>query len=201
MAEKAVYDKIARIISTIFVPPSIMLFIFFYFAFAFESSAEKKIAVVAAVILFGFILPVIMFVYFRKRGQIVDIDASLKEERTVPFLIAVFFYLCGLIFLILAGINFITLSCWFCYISNTLIIILINKNWKISAHALGVSGPLGAITYALGPQGLLFVVLLLIVGWSRLHLKVHTIAQIIAGGITGFALTYFQMLLLNHLFN
>ncbi len=106
--------------------------------------------------LFGFTAQIILFVTFRKRGKIVDLDASVKEERTTPLLISVVFYLIGLVILIFINVNIISVAFWFCYISNTLVTILINKHWKISAHAMGAAGPLAAVTYAFGPTVLVF---------------------------------------------
>ncbi|MGE5680126.1 MAG: phosphatase PAP2 family protein [Bacillota bacterium] len=183
----------ARIVSTLFVPPSLTIIIFTFFAFYYEQSVTELLTVLCVAYSFGFIFPIIMFIYLRKKGKIIDQDASLKEERTVPFFIAVMMYAAGFLILVYSGANAITSSFWFCYISNTLIVILINKYWKISAHALGISGPLAAITYALGVKGFVFIFLLFIVGWSRIRLKRHTLLQVIAGGVLGFVLTYFQM--------
>jgi membrane-associated phospholipid phosphatase len=186
----------ARVISTLFVPPSLLIIIFTFFAFYYEQSFANKMTVLAVSYFFGFICPTIMFFYFRRKGKIIDLDASVKEERTVPYFIAVLTFIVGWIILVFFKVNIVTSSFWFCYISNTLIVIFINKHWKISAHALGVAGPLGAITFSIGPKGLIFLVLLLMVGWSRIELKRHSLAQVIAGSILGFTLTYFQMSLI-----
>jgi membrane-associated phospholipid phosphatase len=103
------------------------------------------------------------------------------------------FYLIGLSILIVFQVNIISIAFWFCYISNTLITILINKHWKISAHAMGAAGPLAAVTYAFGPIGLLFIVIVFLVGWSRIKLKVHNLTQVIAGVLLAFISTYLQI--------
>ncbi|MBK9099959.1 MAG: phosphatase PAP2 family protein [bacterium] len=135
-----------------------------------------------------------------KAKKIVDLDASIKEERTVPFVISVGFYLIGLILLINFNVHIISIAFWFCYISNTLVTILINKYWKISAHAMGAAGPLAAVTYAFGPIALIFSIIVLLVGWSRIQLKVHTSAQVIAGILFGFISVYLQMYFIVRLF-
>jgi len=198
-AETSFTGKFARIISTLFVPPGAMILSFFFLAFYLEQRAAGRVQVILVSLTFGFLLPIAMFVYFRKRGRIIDSDASIKEERTVPFLIAVLMYVGGLLALIFLHANIIITAFWFCYISNTLIIVLINKYWKISAHALGVAGPLGAVTYAAGWYGLFFFALLAIVGWARLKLKVHTPMQVLMGSIVGFTFTYFQIMLIVNL--
>lgn len=193
-------NKLARIISTIFVPPSFTIIVFTIFAFTLETESIPKSITILVTYLFGFIAPIILFIVFRKRKKIVDLDASVKEERTTPYLISVGFYLTGLIVLIIFNVNIISIAFCFCYISNTLVTILINKHWKISAHAMGAAGPLAAVTYAFGPIALIFSVIVLLVGWSRIQLKVHTTAQVIAGVLFAFISVYLQMYFIVRLF-
>jgi len=188
-------DKLARIISTLFVPPSFTIIIFTLFAFIFEIESIKRLVTILVAFIFGFTAQIILFIILRKRGKIVDLDASVKEERTNPFLVSVGFYLTGLIILIIFKVNIVTIAFWFCYISNTLITILINKHWKISAHAMGASGPLAAITFVFGPIALIFSVVIFLVGWARIQLNVHNFLQVLAGILFAFASTYLQILL------
>ena len=188
-------DKLARIISTLFVPPSFTIIVFTLFAFTLETESVKTIVTILVAFIFGFAAQIILFIFLRKQGKIIDLDASVKEERTTPFLISVGFYLVGLIILILFKVNPISIAFWFCYISNTLVTLVINKYWKISAHSMGAAGPLAAITYAFGPIALVFSIIILLVGWARVQLKVHTISQVITGILFAFASTYLQILL------
>ncbi len=193
-------DKVARIISTIFVPPSFTIIVFTLFAFTLETESLKTVITILVAFLFGFTAQIILFVVLRRRGKIVDLDASVKEERTTPFLISVGFYLIGLVILIIFHVNIISIAFWFCYISNTLVTILINKHWKISAHAMGAAGPLAALTYVFGTIALLFTIIVFLVGWSRIQLKVHNFAQVMAGVILAFVSTYLQIYLIVRFF-
>ena len=193
-------DKLARIISTLFVPPSFTIIVFTLFAFVLESDPLKSLMTILVAFLFGFTAQIILFVVLRRRGKIVDLDASVKEERTTPFLISVGFYLTGLVILIIFNVNIISIAFWFCYISNTLVTILINKHWKISAHAMGAAGPLAALTYVFGLIALLFAILVFLVGWSRIQLKVHNLAQVMAGALLAFVSTYLQIYLIVRFF-
>lgn len=186
-------EKLARIISTLFVPPSFALIIFIYFSFKLENSALSRIIEIIVTLIFGFALQVILFIYLRNKGKIVDLDASIKEERTYPFLIATGIYFIGLLFLISFEINIISIAFWFCYISNTIIVVLVNKYWKISIHAIGASGGAAALYIVLGPAALLVFIIVLLVGWSRVKLNCHTPMQVIAGTIFGFCSTYLQI--------
>ena len=193
-------DKLARIISTLFVPPSLTIIVFTIFAFVLESDPLKTVITILVAFMFGFTAQIILFVVLRRRGKIVDLDASVKEERNTPFLISVGFYLIGLSILIIFHVNIISTAFWFCYISNTLVTILINKHWKISAHAMGAAGPLAALTYVFGPIALLFAIIVFLVGWSRIKLKVHNFAQVMAGVLLAFVSTYLQIYLIVRFF-
>ena len=198
---KTTSDKLARFISTLFVPPSFTIIVFTLFAFVLETESLKKIVTILVALTLGFTAHIILFVVFRKRGRIIDLDASVKEERTTPFFISVGFYIIGLIFLIVFNVSIISIAFWFCYISNTLVTIFINKHWKISAHAMGASGPLAAVTFVFGPVALVFTLLVILIGWARIHLKVHNTAQVIAGILFAFISTYLQIFLIVKWFN
>jgi membrane-associated phospholipid phosphatase len=194
--DKPFSQKFARFISTLFVPPSFTIFIFIYFAVRFETDLSKKIVLLLVTLIFGFILHIALFLYFKKKGRLVDMDASIKEERTIPFLISAVFYLLGLCILIAFKINIISIAFWFCYISNVFIVVLINKFWKISVHSIGAFGSLASLFFAAGPVALLFFFIPLLVGWSRVKLKFHTLAQVTAGAVFGFCSVYLQMYLI-----
>lgn len=193
-------DKLARIISTIFVPPTFTIIIFILFAFILETESLKTVITILVAFLFGFNAQIILFVVLRRRGKIVDLDASVKEERTAPFLISVGFYLIGMVILLIFNVNIISIAFWFCYISNTSVTILINKHWKISAHAMGAAGPLAVLSYVFGPIALLFAIIVFLVGWSRIQLKVHNFAQVMAGVLLAFVSTYLQIYLIVRFF-
>ena len=188
--------KFARFISTLFVPPSFTIIIFTIFGLALESEASKVIATIGIAVVFGFISPIVLFLILRKKGKLVDLDASVKEERTFPFFIAIIFYLIGLILMIKINLNIISIAFWFCYISNTFITIFINKYWKISAHSMGAAGPFAALMFAFGLFALIFLPVIYLVGWSRIKLKCHSLSQVIAGILLAFISSYLQMYLI-----
>jgi len=194
-------DKLARIISTLFVPPSFTIIVFTIFAFTLEYDSFKKLITILVAYIFGFTAQIILFLMFRRKGKIIDLDASIKDERTIPFIISIGFYLIGLTILLIFKINIISIAFWFCYISNTLVTIFINKRWKISAHAMGASGPLAAVVYVFGSIAFVFLILVISVGWSRIQLKVHSFAQVITGIMYAFISTYLQLYIIVKWFN
>lgn len=193
-------NHLAQIISILFVPPSFTIILFTYFAFAFENDLTKRLILIFTAFIFGFTSHVIFFLYLRRKGKLVDLDATIKEERTFPYLISILFYACGFVILLLYEINIISTAFWFCYISNTILIMIINKSWKISAHTMGAAGPLAVLCFATGWQSLLFLPLIVLIGWGRIHRKVHTFAQVSSGALVGFTSTYLQIFIIINLF-
>lgn len=200
MKDRTNSEKLARIVSTLFVPPSFTLLLFSFLAFYLEHDLSKSLGVLGVTLSFGFFFQIAMFVYFWKKGKVTDLDASVKDERTIPYFVAIGIYSLGLLVLMIMHVHPVISAFWFCYISNTLIVIFINRHWKISAHLLGISGPLAALTYAVGFSAFYFLTLLLLLAWARLKLKCHTPAQLIAGAFFGFFSTLFQMDLIIKLF-
>lgn len=185
--------KLARIISDIFVPPTFTLIAFIILAFQFETEEYLKLWVALSGAVFGFVLPVIFFIYLRKKGRVVNNDATVKEERTFPYFIGVVLCLTAFALLYFIGSNSVAYSLWLAYAVNTILLILINKFWKISAHAIGSATFVGLVYFLYGFSGLYFIILLVLIGVSRLILKVHTPMQIIMGSLFGFFLTYWQL--------
>lgn len=188
--------KFARFISTLFVPPSFTIVIFTIFAFTLETESSKLIATILIALICGFISPIVLFLILRNKGKLADKDASIKEERTFPFMVAIGFYVVGLILMIKFNLNIISIAFWFCYISNTLLTIIINKCWKISAHSMGAAGPSAALLLAFSWIGLLLLPVVILVGWSRIKLKCHTVFQVMTGILLAFVSVYLQMSLI-----
>lgn len=187
--------KIARISSTLFVPPTLTLFSFSFLGLQFESNVTNQVVVIGSGFLWTFILPIIFFVIMLKKKKIINQDAELKEERTFPFLFGLSLLLIGYFLLRTFSIQPLTLTFWLCYIINTMAIILINRTWKISIHALGIAAPLALFSFMGSWIAVPLLFLLFLVGWSRIYLKCHTFAQVIAGALFGFISTYLQLYL------
>lgn len=187
--------KIARISSTLFVPPTLTLFSFSYLGLQFEPTIVNQVVVLGSGFLWTFLLPIIFFVIMLKKKKIINQDAELKEERTFPFLFGLSLLLIGYFLLRTFNIHPLTLTFWLCYIINTMVIILINKTWKISIHALGIAAPLALFSFMGSWIAILLLLLLFLVGWSRIYLKCHTFAQVITGALFGFISTYIQLYL------
>jgi len=189
-----------RIISDVFVPPVNLVFLFIYLALKFEPDSPSAFETISIAILFGFVFPVAFFIYLRKKKKVVDNDATIKEERTVPYLFGIFLSLAAFGLSAYFETSMISRFVWITYIVNTAILIIINKSWKISAHAIGTASPIGVIL-TFNPQlAVILLIPLAIISWSRIKLGVHTIPQVLAGSAFGLFATYFEIVLFTKYF-
>jgi membrane-associated phospholipid phosphatase len=173
---------IANIISYAFVPP-VMNVAAFYFVAARELHFNYFVLINS--LLFGLLLPIIVFVILRKRKMIVNDDATIKEERTLPYLIGAFLTLLAFAVSVWQEGFSLAAYVWLIYFATSLVITEINRYWKVSAHTMGASIPLGITLFFGSSYSLLFLLILGLVFWARLTLKVHTLMQVIVGALLG----------------
>ena len=140
-------------------------------------------------LILGLITPIIFFLYLMKKGRVADADATIKEERTIPYLFGIMISAIGLFLSIVIKLPPITAVAWGIYVLSMFLLLFINKHWKISAHALGSSIPLGCLLFFYGLAGFLYLPVIFLVGWSRIHLKKHNLSQVFAGSIAGISIS------------
>ncbi|WP_229368222.1 hypothetical protein [Telluribacter humicola] len=141
-----------------------------------------------------FLAPALVIFYFYKLGYIRSLHLDNLADRRLPYITTVIIYtfatyLFGWQFEPISdlapGISIVLGSITF----SMAVVALISLRWKISAHATGMGGCLGAIACLFlryGDTTLFYPLILgiLITGWlmsARLHLNAHTPAQVGAG--------------------
>lgn len=77
---------------------------------------------------------------------------------------------------------------------SVVLTLIINLFWKVSAHAIGIAGVVGAVIglslrihYNLSPLIIMLISLFGLVGFARLKLLAHTPSQVYVGFLVGFA--------------
>jgi membrane-associated phospholipid phosphatase len=60
---------------------------------------------------------------------------------------------------------------------------MINLYWKISLHTAFMSGSSAILTIVYGIPGAITILLIVILGWSRIQLKLHTLSQVVVGAV------------------
>ena len=167
--------KIATVISRIF-DPFIMLAVA-----CIVLLSHTRVFMPAFICIVG--VPFVLFVVAVKTKFVSDWDVSNREERpklfwpltVIEIISIVVFQLWFLIPMIVAfaGFSFIT------------------HFWKISGHAMAAALATGILVVTLGWGGWPVLLVVPLVGWSRVVRKNHSLLQVIAGALYAWIFVYF----------
>jgi membrane-associated phospholipid phosphatase len=187
-------ERTSKIVSTIFHPLFLPAIAFTFLIVADQTSdlSHKLINESVAIVFSVLLLPAYIF-FLKRKGMVDSADITIREQRINPLLMAVASYFTGFLLLKAVGASSLIQGLMFCYGTNTLLIVLITNWWKISIHTTATSGPLVALAYQFGNIVFPFFGLIPLVGASRLILKRHTFAQVLAGTAVGVLMTALQI--------
>ena len=137
------------------------------------------VEMISAVAVAGYVL------LMRRRLRVGDFWISARAERITPalFLLAAFVVLLAVLFLLGApqDLSLLTLSMGLA--SGA--VALITLRWKASAHCTVAGHAAAAGLLLLGPPGLVFLLVLPVVIWSRIVTGAHTLLQSLVGAAVG----------------
>lgn len=193
--------SIAHLISTIFQPllmPTygvMLLFVYTYFGVTYP---HQFWLIITPVALFSFAIPAILIFMLYKIGIVSDLSLKIRRERIYPYLITLVSYSAMIWFY-----HRMHMPTWFFMIivssvAIMIVAIFITLKWKISAHMFGIGGLIGgamSVSYFVEHSNPYFMFMGLfiiagLVGTSRLILRRHTLAQVIAGFLLGLLISF-----------
>ena len=175
--------ELARALTNAFNPFFIFTALYAFVAFA-EAGPEEDflylaLELLAAAAVAGYVL------FMRRRSRVGDFWISAHTERRIPalFLLAAFIALLGALTLLDAPKDLFLLTLSMGLASAT--VALITLSWKASAHCTVAGHAAAAGLLLLGPLGILFLLFLPLVVWSRVTVGAHTLSQAFAGVAVG----------------
>ncbi|MFI9388251.1 hypothetical protein [Kutzneria sp. NPDC052558] len=135
--------------------------------------------------LFSSVIPFGAILLGVRRGRLTDHHVGKREQRRIPLLIALASVLVGLAVLAVAGAPREMLALVTAMFVSLAVTLVITHWWKVSAHAAVASGAAAIVALTYGPALLVSYVAVAIVGWSRVVLRDHTVAQVLVGAVLG----------------
>lgn len=172
--------KCSKTISQVFNPISSLLVYFFYAEIKYSNS--NVILQKFLLLLFALILPVSFWIFYHvKKGKYTDTDVSDRHQRKTLY------YFITFIMAIYLAVNLYYFEIFDTVIFYLLILLLalqISNFWiKSSMHTalnIFVAGLFLLQNFWLG---LLWFVISIIVGYTRILLKRHTLQEVLSGGL------------------
>lgn len=198
--------RLAKTLSYLFHPLLMPTygFLLIFFSHNYISTftpANLKLIILAVTFVFTFFLPTLNTLILLKMGRIQSLEMETPKERTVPYISAAMYFFA--LFYLFHSAEFPSVFCILILGAavSILLTLLINFKWKISAHAIGVGGIIGAtmgISYRLMIDLRLILMLVILlagfVGFARLKLQAHEPKQVYVGFALGFAVELLLMI-------
>ncbi len=158
---------------------------------------EQRQLLYLVVALSTIVFPGINILLLRWYGAVSHLSIPDRRERFVPFISSLFFFILGYSLLRRAGLPAAIYSVYLGCIVSTVALALINFRLKVSAHAAGITGLLGALLALFKIHGWSDLTLLMasilacgLVYTARMLLRMHTPVEVYGGALIGFSFLY-----------
>lgn len=185
---KPLQVRIARHVSNILAPVTVSLPFVALVALYHANNALSVVLYTLLTLLFLSLGPMAYILIAVRRGKISDLDVSRRAERVGPFLFGIASVTIGLfvLFYLQAPKNLETLL--IITAISGVIMMVTTFWWKISIHASSLAASVTMLTALYGRGVLSAFALVVLVSWSRVVLRRHTVRQVIAGAVVSIVL-------------
>lgn len=175
----------ARVITEVLSPSVLMIVLFLIIGVTRAGGFPSGFLWGLAGAFFASIGPTAIIVAGVRRGRWSNHHLTEREHRRVPLIAAFALVVLGLLVLALLRAPTDIIATEAAMLAGLVVSTPITHVWKISFHT-GVAAAVGLIlTLTLGPLLLLTLPLLAAIGWARVQLRDHTVAQVLAGAPIG----------------
>jgi membrane-associated phospholipid phosphatase len=135
--------------------------------------------------LLSMVSPVAFLIWQVRRGDVTDLDIHFRQQRKWSLIVTIVGFMVSWIIMRLGGAPPVLLMMAGMGVLQWLAIYLITLRWKISVHSASVSGTILFIIWGFGAPLTPVALVIPLVAWSRVKLRRHTPAQVIAGIVLG----------------
>jgi membrane-associated phospholipid phosphatase len=136
---------------------------------------------------FAAVLPTVFITRGIRRGRWDDRNVGAKRPRLIVLSFIIASVTAGFILLRTLGAPPELTGYFGCMLASVAVLAAITTVWKISIHCAVASGSVTILTLMYGPWLIPAYLLVALTAWSRVVLKDHTAAQVIAGCVLGAA--------------
>ena len=174
----------ARFISFIFNPLLVLILLPFFLVYKTTNNLNSAIFWTVYSLFFIFAIAIFILVGVRKK-IFANWDVSVRSQRPLlfsAFLLFGIIYLLGLYILKAPFILFVVILS---LISGVILVSTINIKIKVSIHVATISALILGVILGFGASFAFLLIIIPLVGWSRIRIDRHTLSEVIVGWITG----------------
>jgi hypothetical protein len=137
--------------------------------------------------LFTAVLPTLFISYGVRHGRWSDRNVGARRPRLLVLAFITASVAAGLILLLVLGAPPLLTGYLAFMLASVAVLAVITTVWKISIHCAVASGSVTILALTYGPLVLGGYLLVGVLGWARVTVKDHTVAQVVAGSVLGAA--------------
>jgi len=176
---------LARLVTEILAPAPTVAVLVLLVAWHSAPTAAEAVRWGALAALFVSVMPFLYVVRGVRRGGLTDHHVGVRQQRPLPLLVGVASMLVGLMVLVLWGAPPDLVALVAVVAIGLVTSLLVTLVWKLSIHAVVVSGAVTILVFVFGPPLLVLAPLVPLVCWARVAVHDHTAAQTVAGAVLG----------------
>lgn len=177
-------NRAARWITETFQPP-VVVSLQLLLSPLTESGFPGTIAYGALAALFVCVIPLFLLLVLVRLGKVTDHHVSNRKQRLPVLLMALASIMAGLLVLEAVAAPQSVIAMVLGVVAGVVVLAGVSPFWKISGHAAAISSSAVIAVLMLGAAWLPLLLLIPAVGWSRVVLRAHTLAQVVAGSLFG----------------
>lgn len=177
-------NRIAGWITEVFQPP-VVVSVQLLVSPLTQQGFPGTMAYGALAALFVCVIPLLLLLVLVRLGKVSDHHVSDRKQRAPVLLMALGSIVAGLLVLEAAGAPESVVAMVLAVVGGVVVLAGVSPFWKISGHAAAISSSAVIAVMMLGPAWLPLLLLIPAVGWSRVVLRAHTVAQVVAGSLFG----------------
>jgi hypothetical protein len=188
--------RLARVVTEVLTPANVGSIVFLIVAWHSTPTIVEALRWGLLTILFTIALPFLFILWGVRRQRFTDHHIRLREQRPRAIAVGIGSSLAGLGLLIKLGAPQELIALVVAMATGLIIALLITLFWKMSIHVASVAGAIVILVLVFGPGFLILAPVVALVGWARVELRDHTLAQVTAGAAIGaiVAATVFDLL-------
>jgi membrane-associated phospholipid phosphatase len=150
-----------------------------------EAGFPGTIGYGALAALFVCVVPLLVLLVLVRLGKVTDHHVSDRKQRAPVLLMALGCIAVGLLVLNAVDAPRSVTAMVLAVVGGVAVLAAVSPFWKMSGHAAAVSCAAVVLVLMLGPAWAPLLLLVPAVSWSRVVLRAHTPAQVVAGSLYG----------------
>lgn len=150
-----------------------------------EAGFPGTIGYGALAALFVCVVPLLVLLVLVRLGKVTDHHVSDRKQRAPVLLMALGCIAAGLLVLNAVDAPRSVTAMVLAVVGGVAVLAAVSPFWKMSGHAAAMSCAAVVLVLMLGPAWAPLLLLVPAVSWSRVVLRAHTPAQVVAGSLFG----------------